>query len=65
MEEFDPLADGYRYTSASELAKDADCLAVLVEHQVIREELARKEMNIKKVMRNPVILRFYAESDEP
>ena len=61
VEVYDPLAKGYRYTSIEEAAKEADCLVVLVEHQTIKEELARKEMEIKKVMRHPLILRFYSE----
>jgi len=58
---YDPLAEGYLYTSIGEIAKGADCLVVLVEHQIIKEELARKENEIKKAMRQPVILRFYPE----
>ena len=61
MEVYDPLAKGYPYTSIEEAAKEADCLVVLVEHQTIKEELARKEIEIKKVMRHPLILRFYSE----
>ena len=61
VETYDPLAEGYQYTSIEEAAKEADCLVVLVEHQTIKEELARKETAIKKVMRRPLILRFYSE----
>jgi hypothetical protein len=32
---------------------------VLVEHQSIKEELARDKAEIEKVMRHPLILRFY------
>ena len=58
----DPLAEGYPYTSVVEAAVGADCLMVLVEHQVIREELTRGEAEIKKAMRHPLILRFYNKS---
>ena len=58
----DPLAEGYPYTSVVEAAVGADCLMVLVEHQVIREELTRGEAVIKKAMRHPLILRFYNKS---
>ena len=57
----DPLAAGYQYTSIEEVAKGADCLVVLVEHQIIRDELAKKEREIKQVMRHDLILRFYPE----
>ena len=33
----------------------------LVEHQLIKEELAQQEAEIKKAMRYPLILRFYPE----
>lgn len=56
---YDPLAEGYQYTSITEVAKEADCLVVLVEHQVIKEEFARQETAIKKAMRHPLVLRFY------
>jgi len=61
VEAYDQLAEGYQYTSIEEIAKEADCLVVLVEHQIIKEELARKETEIKKSMRHPLILRFYPE----
>ncbi|MFH1646588.1 MAG: nucleotide sugar dehydrogenase, partial [Chloroflexota bacterium] len=61
---YDPVAEGYRYSSISEVARDADCLVVLVEHQSIRKELAKGEAGIKKAMRHPLILRFYSESTE-
>lgn len=40
-------------------AEGADCLVVLAEHQIIKGEFAREEADIKKVMRHPLILRFY------
>lgn len=58
---YDPLAAGHQYTSIEEAAKGADCLVVLVEHQIIRDELAKKEREIKQVMRHDLILRFYPE----
>ena len=61
---YDPVVTGYRYTSIEEVVRDADCLVVLVEHQSIREELASRETEIKKDMRNPLIIRFYPESQE-
>jgi UDP-N-acetyl-D-mannosaminuronic acid dehydrogenase len=64
VEAFDPLAPGYKYSSIRELAAGADCLVVLVEHRVIREELAAAASDIKKVMRNPLIIRFYSDIPE-
>ena len=64
VEAYDPLAEGYRYTSIEEVAKEADCLVVLVEHKIIKEELAHKEIEIKKAMRHPLVLRFYPEPEQ-
>ena len=61
---YDPMVDGQRYSSIKEIAKDADALVVLVEHKVIRDELAKKEGEIKKAMRHPMVLRFYHEASE-
>ena len=60
----DPLVDGYKYESIKDVAKDADCLVVLVEHKAVKEELAREETEIKKAMRRPVIMRFYHEKQK-
>ena len=59
VEAYDPLAEGYQYSSARDIAKDADCLVVLVGHRIIKEELTQNESEIKNVMRHPIILRFY------
>ena len=61
----DPLVDGSRYDSLRDAARDADCLVVLVEHEVVKEELLREEAAIKQVMRHPVIMRFYPDKSEP
>jgi len=61
VEAYDPVAQGYRYGPIPDLARGADCLAVLVEHAAVRQELAQKEAEIKTAMRHPVILRFYPE----
>jgi UDP-N-acetyl-D-mannosaminuronic acid dehydrogenase len=55
---YDPLAEGYSFGSIKELAKDADCLVVLVEHKIIKDELDREEEKIKQAMRHPIIVRF-------
>jgi UDP-N-acetyl-D-mannosaminuronic acid dehydrogenase len=67
------LADGYNVTSHDpisadgrwpeggllELARDADCIAVLVEHDVVRNELRDRRAEILNAMRSPLIIRFY------
>jgi len=63
VEAYDPFVEDYQYTSIEEVAKGADCLVMLVEHQIIKEELARKEIEVKKAMRHPLILRFYPEPE--
>lgn len=59
VDAYDPLAEGYHYSSIEEAARGADCLVVLVEHKIIKEELAHKADAVKKVMRNPIIIRFF------
>ncbi len=59
VDAYDPRAEGYQYPPIREVAEGADCLVVLVEHQMIKEELAQREAEIEKVMRHPLILRFY------
>ena len=61
VEAYDPSADGYQYSSVREVAEGADCLVVLVEHQLIKEELTQEEAEIKQAMRHPLILRFYQD----
>ncbi len=61
VEAYDPLVESYQYASVAEVAKEADCLVVLVEHQIIKQELVQREAEIKKAMRHPLILRFYPE----
>jgi UDP-N-acetyl-D-mannosaminuronic acid dehydrogenase len=56
---YDPAVKDYQYPSIEEVARGADCLAVLVEHKAIREELTSREEAIKKNMRHPIIMRFY------
>jgi UDP-N-acetyl-D-mannosaminuronic acid dehydrogenase len=62
IEAYDPVVKGYQYKSIKDIAKGADCLVILVEHQIIKQELSRNEAEIKGVMRHPLILRFYPKS---
>ncbi|MFC1962390.1 nucleotide sugar dehydrogenase [Chloroflexota bacterium] len=58
VEAYDPLVDGYKFTSIKDIAKGADCLAVLVEHSPIKEMFTNEDNEIKMVMRNSNIIRF-------
>jgi UDP-N-acetyl-D-mannosaminuronic acid dehydrogenase len=55
----DPLVEGMGYASLAEAAKGADCLAILVEHDVVKAELNAARAAIEAVMRTPLVLRFY------
>jgi len=61
VEHYDPLIDGMQYSSLVDLCRDADCLVVLVEHDVVRTELKSQASAIRSVMRTPVVLRFYVD----
>lgn len=61
---YDPTVAGHQYTSLKAIAKGADALVVLVEHKAIMDELKAFEKDIKKLMRYPLIIRFYQESSE-
>lgn len=58
IQAYDPLVSSYLWGTITRLAEGADCLAVLVEHTVIKDELLYAEADIKAVMKNPLILRF-------
>ena len=63
---YDPVAPGYPWPSGGlrEIARGADCLAVLVEHRVVRRELAEAGEEIRALMRTPLVMRFYREAEE-
>lgn len=61
VEAYDPYAEGYTYPPLVEVAKDADCLVFLVEHQIIKTDWAKNENLIRQAMRHPVVLRFYQD----
>ncbi len=56
----DPLVAGMGYESLAAAARDADCLAILVEHDSVRRDLALDQPAILAGMRTPTLLRFYA-----
>lgn len=58
VHDYDPIIKGKGYSSLASIAKSADCLAILVEHSSVLEELSSKEAEIKAAMRTPIILRF-------
>jgi UDP-N-acetyl-D-mannosaminuronic acid dehydrogenase len=55
---YDPLLPGYEYSSLEEVAEGADCLIILVEHDIVMKEFFEKEDKIKALMRTPIVLRF-------
>jgi UDP-N-acetyl-D-mannosaminuronic acid dehydrogenase len=60
IQAYDNLIKGHEFSSIKNIAKNADCLIVLVEHTAIKEELDKSEAEIKKGMRTPNILRIAA-----
>jgi UDP-N-acetyl-D-mannosaminuronic acid dehydrogenase len=58
VEHHDPLVKGYGYESLVDAARDADCLALLIEHDVVLAELEDNRAEIERVMKHPIILRF-------
>ncbi|MBN1161418.1 MAG: nucleotide sugar dehydrogenase [Dehalococcoidales bacterium] len=61
---YDPKVKGCQYSSIAKIVEGADALVVLVEHKTIRDELEKKETEIKKAMRHPLVLRFYYQASE-
>lgn len=55
---FDPLVADKSYDSLARAVNGADCLVILVEHDVVIKELESNLDNIKAAMRTPIILRF-------
>jgi UDP-N-acetyl-D-mannosaminuronic acid dehydrogenase len=55
---YDNFVEGHGYDSIAKIAKDADCVVVLVEHTSIRKELDTFEGVVKSFMRTPIILRI-------
>jgi len=56
--EYDNFVPGHEYKAIKEIAKDADCLVVLVEHTAIKEELDKFDNKIRSLMKTPIILRL-------
>jgi UDP-N-acetyl-D-mannosaminuronic acid dehydrogenase len=55
---FDPLVNGMRYRSISEVVKGKDLLVVLVCHDEIKQEIAERRAAIVQAMRRPEIVFF-------
>ncbi|MCX5831444.1 MAG: nucleotide sugar dehydrogenase [Deltaproteobacteria bacterium] len=58
VDHFDPLISGMEYSSLSKVCQGMDCLAILVEHNVVRDELKSCIEELRLCMRTPIILRF-------
>lgn len=55
---YDPLTKEFPCNSIMDVAKGADCLAILVEHNVFKKELEEKRKEIVRLMKTPIIMRF-------
>lgn len=55
---YDPLVEGFQYASLVEACAGADCLAILVPHEVVMDELRRRRPEIDRAMRSPIVLEF-------
>lgn len=55
---YDPLTKEYYHDSLLDIIKGSNCLAILVEHDLIIKEINENEAAIKELMEHPIILRF-------
>jgi UDP-N-acetyl-D-mannosaminuronic acid dehydrogenase len=60
---YDPLIDGMQYGSLEEVCRGADCLAILIEHDVVRADLRANRTAITRAMREATIVRFFSEDE--
>ena len=61
----DPHVQTMSYESLADASRNADCLAILVEHDEVRTELITEGPTILSGMRTPMVLRFYERKDQP
>jgi UDP-N-acetyl-D-mannosaminuronic acid dehydrogenase len=61
---YDPLVAGLAYPAGTlaSAAAGADCLVILIEHQVVLAELAAQRPAILAALRTPQVLRFFVET---
>ena len=55
---YDPMVDDYRYPSLPAVCEGADCLVVLVPHEVVVRDLETYRTEIERRLRHPIILQF-------
>lgn len=55
---YDPLITGYHYASLAQVCQGADCLAILVAHDAVRQDLDANRAEIDRGLRHPIILQF-------
>jgi UDP-N-acetyl-D-mannosaminuronic acid dehydrogenase len=58
VKHLDPLVSKLSYSSLAEAAKGADLIAILVQHDQVRQDLSTNEDAIKAAMGNPHIIVF-------
>jgi hypothetical protein len=59
VDHYDPLVEGMQFPSTLvEACTGADCLILLVEHDLVMKEFGVRLAEIEEAMRHPMILRF-------
>jgi UDP-N-acetyl-D-mannosaminuronic acid dehydrogenase len=57
VECYDPFVEEYSYSDILDIVKGKDCLAVLVEHDKVKDELKKNLEKIKARMNTPIVFR--------
>lgn len=55
---YDPLVEGCRYSSLPTVCDGADCLVILVPHDVVVKDLESHRREIERGLRHPIVLQF-------
>ena len=55
---FDPYLENYKYGSIEDISEGANCIALLVNHKEIKDELENKRADILSKMNTKNILEF-------
>jgi UDP-N-acetyl-D-mannosaminuronic acid dehydrogenase len=57
VECYDPFVKGYEFNNIIDIVNGKDCLVILVEHDIIKDELDKNINKIKSNMNTPIIYR--------
>jgi len=55
---YDPLVEACRYSSLPAVCEGADCLVILVPHDVVVKDLESHRREIERSLRHPIVLQF-------